>query len=354
MIEKLTPEQEILKDEYFNKYLAHGIDTTQADWDKAINTIKNIYRSQDIKVPVNITQVASPLVAITLLNVYKLHENSTEVERINQRYKIDIRKDDGLKNLTEILNISCNESFHILKTLGEKEFFNTNFWGQQDSFWVSYYKFAEAIGVKNKEKDQILLDLFNDLCQSCGWLFCYENEILICNRPSKVNLNENRVLHCGSGPAMEFRDGFKIWALNGIRVTQYIVETPSEKLDVSLIATEKNVELRSEILKKIGVDRYVIKAGGKVIDKQTITTKENKKHTYELILIENLGEGTLPTPALKMWYPLSDGNDSQIPLIEWVQRGITTVLQALYFRDTGIVITPKEAEAKYKAPDVLR
>jgi hypothetical protein len=352
-IEKLTPEQEILKNEYYKNYLSYGTCTKEADWKKAISCVEKIYQLNNKKKPI-ITLVASPLVAETLLNVYKLDENNSAVNKINDRYKIDIRTDNGLDELTNILNTSYKESLYILKLLDNKKNFYTNYWGQQDGYWIALYKFGQEIGVKYDNNHQIFLDIFNDLCMSCGWLYFFEKVCIICDRPKVLRLNENKVLHCDGSHALEFRDGFKLWALNGITTNQYIAETPGEKLDIDLIANETNVELRSEILKKIGVDRYITKVGGEVIDRDVIVSGEGIENKYELILIKNLGTGTKPMPALKMYYPDHNGNDSGVVLIEWVPREITTVVQAVYFRDTGKSVSINEAKEKYIKPEILR
>jgi hypothetical protein len=75
---------------------------------------------------------------------------------------------------------------------------------------------------------------------------------VVSDRPLEVHRNTNG-LHQDGGPAVLYRDGFSVWALNGVRVSQEIAETPADQLDPRLIATEQNVEIRREIMRKVGL-----------------------------------------------------------------------------------------------------
>lgn len=99
-------------------------------------------------------------------------------------------------------------------------------------------------------------------------------------------------LHKDSGPSVVFRDGWKMWNLNGVRVPQEISETPADRLDPRLILSERNAEVRREIVRKIGADRVVSELGVKKLE-----TWGN----YSLITLD-LGDGR-HRPYLKMLNP---------------------------------------------------
>jgi hypothetical protein len=87
--------------------------------------------------------------------------------------------------------------------------------------------------------------------------------VILQHRHEKVSLASGRV-HCDGGPAIKYRDGFSIWALNGVTVPQWLAETPTGEIDPAKIATIENVQVRREFVKKVGADRICHKIGSKV------------------------------------------------------------------------------------------
>ena len=118
-----------------------------------------------------------------------------------------------------------------------------------------------------------------------------------------------------------------MWTLNGVRVSHEIAETPAEQLDPDMVLKEKNIEVRREILRKIGLERYLKCTKHKVLDMSTITIGE-RKHNYELLEID-LGDEIKPCPALKMEHASLPG----VFLLEWVSRNCKTVRDAIAFRN---------------------
>jgi len=109
----------------------------------------------------------------------------------------------------------------------------------------------------------------------------------VSERPIELNLDRQGRLHKDMGMAIKYSDGWGIWALNGIRVTQEIAETPAEKLDPKLILNERNADIQREIIKKIGAERVLKKLNSKCLDKWT-DPKTGKN--YELL---NLKVGSI-------------------------------------------------------------
>ena len=213
------------------------------------------------------------------------------------------------------LRVSLVDSLKDLFNKSELNYNGTYWWGQQDSYWVAYYLFCKEIGVKYTQKDSISLDLMADLCRSISWWYPRDGICFVCERPIICKL-QNGVLHSTNGPAIAFKDGLTAWALNGVRVYKELVETPAEKLDPKILFTEKNAEVRREIVRKIGMERIVFKLGAKSLDKQG---------DYELLEFD-LGDGR-KRPYLKMKNP-----SIEVWHVEGVPRETKTVAEALRFR----------------------
>lgn len=93
--------------------------------------------------------------------------------------------------------------------------------------------------------------------------------------------------------------------------------TPANKLDSNLVLTEKNAEVRREIVRKIGTEKLCQDLKAKIID---------MKDNYELLDL-NIGDNRM-RPYLKMINP-SIGTYH----IEGVHPNCRTVDQALKFRN---------------------
>ena len=120
--------------------------------------------------------------------------------------------------------------------------------------------------------------------------------------------------------------------LNGVKVPKEIVLTNWDKLDPKMVLTEKNVEIRREIVRKIGMERIIEKLGAKVIDKN-VKTIDGINHEYELLMVD-IGFGK-KCPYLKMINP-SIGTYH----VEGVHPDCKTVNDALEWRN-GTKETPE-------------
>lgn len=189
--------------------------------------------------------------------------------------------------------------------------------------WCGYYDFTKMIGVDfDIDKFDLLIGFLKNI------IFCvpYDGIFFMSKKPININW-KNKLLHCENGPAIEFKDGYGLWALNGVTVTKEVVETPADKLDPKLILNEKNAEVRREIVRKIGIERIVKELKAKVI---------NRWYDYELLELPIDGM-SIKARYLKMINP-SIGTIH----IEGVPPDIETCEQALCWRVGGLKWEPEQ------------
>jgi len=176
-----------------------------------------------------------------------------------------------------------------------------------------------------------------------GW----DDKKHIIPRYYRIHRNEDGRVHCETGPAIEFTDRPSIYALNGIRMEKEIVLTPADKIDPHILLKEKNVEVRREIIKKIGIERVVETLAKRVVEKYT-HHYDNVSLEYELVdldlgdiepLVNKIGRNpetgnmmaiTTHRPYLKMKNP-STGDWH----VEGIPIQIHTVREALKWRNGG-------------------
>jgi hypothetical protein len=193
-------------------------------------------------------------------------------------------------------------------------FANYTYWwmpGQFESAWLSYYESLREHCSFEKLEGLITV------AENSAFAWTFPDVVVFCQPPSEIHRNAEGQLHCETGPAVKFVDGWGVWALNGVRMTQEIVETPASQLDPKLITTTQNAEWRRELVRKIGIERICEALNAKCVDKEG---------EYELLML-TLGDRR-KRPYLKMRNP-SIG----VFHIEGVSPECRTVQQALNFRN---------------------
>jgi len=131
--------------------------------------------------------------------------------------------------------------------------------GQECAYWVCFYQYcSEIVNVKYREQDQENLNVWDSLVKSMGWWFPYEGTCICCERPKTIHWETNRAnprLHCENGPALEYRDGYKVYCWHGLRVKEELIEKP---IMLEQIDNEQNAEIRRIMLERYGTTKYIL------------------------------------------------------------------------------------------------
>ena len=252
-----------------------------------------------------------------------LKNNLKDNLRNNLRNKLmgnlwDNPRDNLMNNLKD--NLRGNLAVNLMNNLrGNDLFENTYFWGQQDVYWISFYLFAKQfLGIKYGEYEKGL-DMFANIGKSCNWIWFYKDICFVSDRAEYIHRKDNN-LHNEDGPAIRFRDGYSLYALNGVRVEKEIVETPPEKLDPALLITEQNAEVRREIIRKIGVSRIIQKLKAEQLD----TWREYVLYSINNIDIEPVRILRMNCPSTDMIYALRVPPEinKAYDAIKWCNKGV--------------------------------
>lgn len=136
-------------------------------------------------------------------------------------------------------------------------------WGQQEAGWIAFHDARRRIGVAGfTEEAAEQLDLWATLARSCGWWWPYRRVCLVSDRPVVVAMQpwpgrDAHRLHCADGPALRFRDGWEVYAWQGVRVPRgFVVSTWS----VADILAEPDMDVRQCAITRMGWERFMAEA----------------------------------------------------------------------------------------------
>lgn len=73
------------------------------------------------------------------------------------------------------------------------------------------------------------------------------------------------MIHNDSGPAVAWRDGYEIYAINGLRLDKQIVMNP-ESQTIKQVDGESNNDIRMIRMERFGIARYLQETGAKVVE----------------------------------------------------------------------------------------
>lgn len=317
-IEKLTKAQEDKMSHYREKWIKIGLSVASADRQKAQAAVAAAYEVAGIKPPTTFVWLDSPFAGAVAAEMFATGARSGKRSEFVRKIEAQTMSQIGDKYAFD--DAAAGSSSSQIKD----QVWRAGY-GAHDSDFLSLYDFFRNECGLVSETDK-LVPLMT-LAEHCGWFWPFEQLVVLTEKPSEVHMRNDR-LHRDGGPAVTYRDGFSVWALNGTRCSQKIAETPAKNIPGKWVLEEKNAQVRAELVKKVGAERVVKELGAKTID---------KKNGYELLNLD-LGDGRF-RPYLKMKNPSVD-----LVHIEGVHPDCKTVEEALAWRN-GLTV--------WTAPSIL-
>ena len=203
-IKKLTPEQEALIPAYRDKWKRIAFSTERIDRDKTVKAVELLYYLTCQKKP-EITFYESP---------YKALNQSFKEEWVEYRGDLEEYLRHQLQNQIESSFLNCSHT---------------------QSYWQA----------------------FQGILSNCGLIFCTDTEVLICYRPTQLHLDNLNRLHAEGKPAMQFADGYSIYALHGVTLPEIYGKHHPKEWQPLWLLQERNVELRKILIREIGYSRII-------------------------------------------------------------------------------------------------
>jgi hypothetical protein len=143
-------------------------------------------------------------------------------------------------------------------------------YGSHDASILAFHSyFREVLGLTAQTEK---LSGLWELAQSAGWAIPCGGVCWVSERHHVLQRDDRGRLHCLTGPAVAYPDGFAIYAVRGVRVPDYVIEL-SRDIDVASIDAEANAEVRRVMIELYrhgeevsGAAAYFRDAGGERLD----------------------------------------------------------------------------------------
>ncbi|MBE9117507.1 hypothetical protein IQ249_16530 [Lusitaniella coriacea LEGE 07157] len=112
-----------------------------------------------------------------------------------------------------------------------------------------------STSVLNFSIDEKKWQALQSLVRECGWIFSFRRQLVICDRARKINLDDENRLHAEGEPAIQFADGFSIYAHHGVTLPEKYGQLHPEQWEAKWLLEERNAELRRVLIQGIGYAR---------------------------------------------------------------------------------------------------
>jgi hypothetical protein len=139
------------------------------------------------------------------------------------------------------------------KTESQAEYILNGFYGNR---WTSLACLTDfCINILNCQYDVIWWEILQNLVTTCGWIFPFEKVCFVCDRPVKIILNSEAQLHNLKNTAMEYADGYGIYAHHGVILPEKYGRVHPAQWQPQWLLSETNSQLQQILIQTIGYNR---------------------------------------------------------------------------------------------------
>lgn len=213
-IESLTWEQEQQLSSYRDRWLAIGLSTEPTDDDAAREAVRKMYACGKLDAPKLIIIVDSPLQCVM---AGAMMQSGAQV---GAQVRDQVWDQVGAQVWAQVWDQVWDQ---VGDQVGAQVWACT--FGQQDAHWLAFYSYMEMIGATGVDALQGLIDC----AQHVNWMLPYETTCIVSRKPKTCALAADGLLHCETGPAVEYNDGFAVYSWRGVRIPEeWVSDRPPE------------------------------------------------------------------------------------------------------------------------------
>jgi hypothetical protein len=321
-IEKLTDAQIARFPEWVEKWVAVGLSTEPADFESAERGIRGCYTSAKLPQPKLILRFSSPYAvvvggaaAVSLLgNKQVWSQVWSQVEsqvrsQVRSQVESQVRSQVWSQVRSQVRSQVWSQVWSQVESQVESQVWSqvesqvrsqvwsqvesqvrSQVWSQVESAWSQYrggslwagwYAYVSFLRDVCGWANASLADFAHDELHalSAGWCWYHDDVAAISDRPLRLLFNDRGQLHGEDAAAIEWRDGYSLWAINGVVIDEQIVMRPQSQT-IEQIRGEQNEEIKRIRIDRFGWDRYLTGINATRIDRRRNDIEGTREALY--------------------------------------------------------------------------
>ncbi|OUL37047.1 hypothetical protein BV372_04385 [Nostoc sp. T09] len=143
---------------------------------------------------------------------------------------------------------------------------NKDYWIELGQWCESACLYDFCINILNCEYDAREWEILQIIAQNGGWVLPSEKMIIVCDRPTKFSFDEQLRLHSEAEPAVQFSDGYSLYASHGVTLPEKYGILHPNQWSAKWLLEEDNAELRRVLIQGIGYSRLLEELQAKELD----------------------------------------------------------------------------------------
>jgi hypothetical protein len=194
--------------------------------------------------------------------------------------------------------------------------FGDSGWSQHELCRLAPYEHLHEI--LQRQRTSPLCSLFL-IAKNAGWFVPHERTCWLADRPDVLRKDRLGRLHCASGPALRYRDGWEWHAYKGVAVPPWIIRQP-EKITMRWIDAQIDPRVRHAMIDILTPERFIDVGGADHSTTDESGTLWRRKWSHRGVVIDAWA-------AIDVASSLPDGSVKRI--VQSVPAELRTLGQAL-------------------------
>ncbi len=240
MIDTLTVEQEAMLAQVRDEWLAVGLSTEPANRPAAEEGVRQAYRRAGMEPPSVVIWLGSPYAGCVASAMLSQDQVWDQVwGQVGDQVWAQVLAQVGDQVWDQVRD-------QVGGQVGDAV------WGQHEAGYLGWCDAMQQIGVN--------LDVagLSTVARNAGWWWPMRDTVILTDRPDTLHRDPQGRLHCETGPALRYRDGWAIHAIHGVRVPADLIE---HGWDVARILEEGNAEVRRAAIELTGWEHFISDSG---------------------------------------------------------------------------------------------
>lgn len=275
----ITPDEKARMDVIAQKWIDVAMRTDPIEPDKIVPAIRALYAAAGLKQP-RVVIVPSPLV---MAFAYGAASWTWHCRKQNAATRA--ATDDATRAATRAATYDATVDATVAATVDPQKaaaaacldiagmgglLCAQRWWNsyQGGNMWAAFPAYLAAardvLGLRLPEHKKY--QSWEDCALHGGFRVTHEEFCIVSDFPMQIHKDAQNRPHNDRGPSHEWRDGWKLYHIHGVRIDGWIIEQP-ERITVQAIDAERNAEVRRIMIEKYGTARYLLDSGARQLQR---------------------------------------------------------------------------------------